>query len=457
MSPSVYLVASLAVWFGGAFPGNAKPEQHSHQPAARTESEVFERASQSVFVVETESGHGSGFLVDGRGLIITNHHVLGRTPYLAVGVTPDRKYPAVVVARDLSRDLALIRIHPRAVEGLEPLRFHDSAAPVKVGERVLAIGSALSQAGTMLTTGIVSRLEADTILADLNVNAGSSGGPLLNLHGEVVGVCTFLKKAPAGPGLAGIVRAHVARPFVARAAASLTPESPPFTALPVASPIPYPADALRERAGRVPSLAPYGTTVRGMRIDVLTPPAAYFEAHQQEIREAQRYAEAQGRATQTPSDRNGYAWKSYTGHVEAIVGVRAVPDVMDLAGSGINEDARFLPATTSTIARRELRFATDVREIRLFRNGVEVVPIVPGRFCRNAADAAQRQPAGCFGLSQYLPSAFEPGGELELHVYSDDATKPRVWKIPSTVIKRVWEDFEPSRAVAACPAPCTPR
>ena len=457
MSPSVYLVVSLAVSFGGASPGTAKPEQHSDPPSARTDSQIFERARRSVFVVETESGHGSGFLVDARGLIITNDHVLGRGPYLAVGVTPERKYPAVIVARDLSRDLALIRIHPQAVEGLEPLRFNDAAAAVTVGERVLAIGSALSQAGAVLTTGIVSRLEADTIIADLNVNAGSSGGPLLNLNGEVVGLCTFFVKAPAGPGLAGVVRAHAARAFVAKAAASLTPESPLFEALPVASPIPYPADALHERAGNVRSLAPYGATVRRMRIDVLTPPVAYFEAHQREILQAQTYAEVQGRATQTHADRNGYTWKSYAGQVEAIIGIRAVPDVVDLAGSEMNEAPAFPPATSSTVERQGMRFTSDVREIRLFRNGVEVVPIVPGRFCRNAPDAAQRQPAGCFGLSQYLPSAFEPGAELELRVYSDDETKPRVWKIPSTVIKRVWEDFGPWRAVAACPAPCTPR
>ena len=105
MSPSVYLVASLAMLLGGA--STPRPEQQGHQPAARTESEVFERARRSVFVVETESGHGSGFLVDVRGLIITNDHVVGRASYLAVGVNPSRKYPAVVVARDPSRDSRL--------------------------------------------------------------------------------------------------------------------------------------------------------------------------------------------------------------------------------------------------------------------------------------------------------------------------------------------------------------
>ena len=439
MSPSVYLVALLAVWFGGPSSGNAASGQQSPRTGAHTESEIFERARHSVFVVETESGHGSGFLVDVRGLVITNHHVLGRMPYLAVGVGPDRKYPAVVVARDPLRDLALIRIHPRAVEGLQPLRFIDLAADVSVGERVLAIGSALSQAGSALTTGIVSRLEADTIIADLNVNAGSSGGPLLNLRGEVIGLCTFFRKAAAGPGLAGIVRAHVARPFVAMAAASLALDSPPFEVLPVASAIPYPADALRERAGSIGSLAGYGTTIRGMRIDVLTPPAAYFEAHQAEIRQV-RKSKARGSA---PEGRSSYAWQAYTGQVEAIIGIRAVPDVIGLPAFGPDEEPGIGRASTD-IGNRNVRFTSDVREMRLFRDGIEVVPIVPGRFCRDGADAAPRQPAGCFGLYQYLPSAFEPGAALELRVYSDAApTKPRIWKIPSELILRVWSDFKP--------------
>ena len=440
MPPSVYLIASLAVLFA-----------QSSGPAARTERDAFERARRSVFVVETESGHGSGFLVDARGLIITNHHVVGKTSYLAIGVSPDRKYPAVVVARDASQDLALIRVHPQAVAGLAPLRFIDSAA-VNVGERVLAIGSALGKEGAALTTGIVSRLEANTIFADVNVNPGNSGGPLLNLNGEVVGVCTFYVKAPAGPGLAGIVRSHVVRPIVATAAASLTPEPPPFEQLPVASPTPYPADALRERAAGIRGKAVYGTTLRGMRIDVLTPPVVYYEAHEMEFRQAQKYAERHGRATQDEPERPSYAWHAYVGQVEAIIGIRAVPEVIELGDSARDEEAE---PPSRTLTKRRVRFTSDVRDMRLLRNGVEVVPIVPGRFCSGAADAAQLRPSGCFGLYQYSPSAFAPGAELELRVYSVDApTRPRIWKLPAGLVSRVWADFEPWLSVTDCTEPC---
>jgi Trypsin-like peptidase domain len=414
MSRSLYLIAcvSASLASGPVPSAQARPE---------AESEVFERARRSVFLVETESGHGSGFLVDASGLVLTNHHVLGSSRYVAVGIDPLHKYPASVVAREASRDVALIRVHPRAVEGLSPLRFIDSGDNVKIGERVLAIGSALIDEGSVLTTGMVSRVGPDTIIADLNVNPGSSGGPLLNLKGEVVGICTFLLKAAAGPGLAGVIRGHVARPVVATVSASLVHEPPSFERLPVAPRIPYPAQALRERAAAVRDASAYRGRVEGMRIDVLTPPIVYFEAHQQEIRRLRKQNSEQKASQQLGGEQpNAYVWQSHTGQVEAIVGIRVVPEERG-----------------------------DFVRMRLLRDGVEAVPIVPGRFCEPGAPGTRGHPARCFGLYQYLPETFAPGAQLALHVYSDDAPeKPRVWKLRPALVDRVRSDFAPWFATA---------
>jgi len=425
MSNSLYLIACLWIWLlpvPPQAPGTATPGRGGGQPAAQgSEGDVFEAARRSVFLVETESGHGSGFLVDASGLILTNHHVIAGTLYLAVAVDPGHKYPAVVVVTDPLRDLAVIRVNPAAVAGLPPLRFTDDTAGVKVGERVLAIGSALTGDGSLLTTGIVSRVTADTVIADLNVNPGSSGGPLLSLSGQVIGICTFHLKAATGPGLAGIVRGHVALQAVASAAASLAQPPPPAEPLPVASPIPYPSDALLERAAALDSLSSYATTSRGMRIHVLTPPAVYFEAHEAEIRKLREHGVEAG--------QNNYAWQAQTGGVEAIVGIRVVP---------------------------EHHRAGSVVRLRLFRNGVEVAPIVPGRFCGpTGRDPRQPRPQTCFALYQYEPHAFAPGFELELFVYPEgEGAKPRRWKLPAALVRRVWLDFSPWRISSTCPAPC---
>ena len=391
--------------------------------AQPSDSELFERARRSVVLVETESGHGSGFLVDSGGLILTNDHVLGRSPYLAVGLDPHHKYAAVVLIRDSSLDLAVIAVNPRAIEGIRPLRFADDTT-VKIGARVLAIGSALTDSGALVTTGIVSRLAPGTIIADLNLNPGSSGGPLLDVNGAVLGICTYHLTAAAGPGLAGAIPAQLASGLIARAGLSRW-DAPSFERLPVASPTPYPAAALRERAV---ALRPgtYGKTIDGMRLDVLTPPVVYREAHEADIKQGGQGA--------------GYTWQSNTGRVEALVGVRVVPEMR-------------------SIDEKHVRFVNSVRRVRLLRNGVEVMPIVPGRFCDRAiAPRDARRFEGCLAFYQYQPEAFAPGAALQIEVSSDSARgKPRRWNLPPALIAKVRADFEPWLATLPCPVPCRER
>jgi trypsin-like peptidase len=374
---------------------------------------VFEQVRRSVFVVETESGHGSGFLIDASGLIVTNDHVLGRGSYLAVGVDPDRKYTAVVVARDPSLDVAVIRVHPQAVTGVKPLTVdRPPGLEVRIGERVLAIGSAFTDHGAVLTIGTVSQIASNRILADLNVNSGTSGGPFLNTNGDVIGICTFYVRSPAGPGFAGIISIDEVRSVVSRARMALTPDPPSLERLPVPSPIPYPATALQERAGAIRDVAAYGTTLAGMRIDVLTPPAVYFEANQAAILKARK----EGRGGR----QEGYGWQALTGRVEPIVGIRVLPDARP----------RIDHATGRPLFRR------NVLRMRLLRNGVEIVPIVPGRFCAE----------GCLALYQYCPEAFAPDGDLEVQVYLDGAGVT-VWKLNPSLIATIWSDFAPWRDV----------
>ena len=434
----------------GAVPGQSV----AHGPPATLEGELLERARGSVFVVETESGHGSGFLVDAGGLIVTNDHVVRNTEYLAIAVEPRRKYPAVVVARDQLRDVAILRIHPRALKGLQPLKFIEPQAPVRIGERVLAIGAALTDGASVLTVGMVSRVAAETIVADLNVNPGSSGGPVLNMNGDVIGISTYIVRAAAGPGLAGIVRADVVPPVLSKAAASLADDPPPYEELPVASAVPYPPDALRKKVAALRNTAAYAARLGRLRIDVLTPPVVYYEAHVAAIREAAREP-GQKRDQHKPEAQpdghaNGYIWHAHAARLEAIVGIRVMAEMGNSASAPL-EPGGHLPAPKpqrTPPARSGL--TTDFSRMRLFRDGVEVIPIVPGRFCSLPIQSvAHEQPADCFGLYQYAPEAFAPDATLELHVYSADArARRRVLKLPSQLVDLVWSDFEPWRTTA---------
>ena len=85
-----------------------------------------------------------------------------------------------------------------------------------------------------------------------------------------------------------------------------------------------------------------------------------------------------------------------------------------------------------------------VRKLRLLRDGMDVIPIVPGRFCR-VADAARNKKQGveCIAVYQYRPEAFAPDAALELHIYTEGRSKSTVWKLPPRLLKGVWADFEP--------------
>jgi 2-alkenal reductase len=166
-----------------------------------------------------QRGEGSGFVIDSKGHIVTNNHVVAGADQVRVTFSDDVSALATVVGTDPDSDLAVIKVDVPSSE-LYPLVMGDSDA-LKVGQRVIAIGNPFGLEGTM-TTGIVSALGRllpaggdttegaryripDVIQTDAAVNPGNSGGPLLDLEGQVVGVTSAIESpvpASAGIGLA---------------------------------------------------------------------------------------------------------------------------------------------------------------------------------------------------------------------------------------------------------------
>lgn len=139
------------------------------------------------------TGVGSGFILSAEGLIMTNEHVVRGADAITVTLHNRNEYDAVVVGADKRSDVAIIQIFPPQEETLHPVMIGDPNA-LQVGEWVIAIGSPYGFENTV-TAGIVSAKQRDTndaymsfIQSDAAVNPGNSGGPLLNVRGEVVGV-----------------------------------------------------------------------------------------------------------------------------------------------------------------------------------------------------------------------------------------------------------------------------
>ena len=142
---------------------------------------------------------GSGFIINEQGYILTNAHVIHNATDIRVVLSEGRReYPAKIVGKDRITDTALIRIEPDHLLTILPLGNSDR---LRIGEMVLAIGNPLGLRHSV-TSGIVSATEriapglneklVDFIQTDSAINPGSSGGPLVNLYGEVVGINTAM-------------------------------------------------------------------------------------------------------------------------------------------------------------------------------------------------------------------------------------------------------------------------
>ena len=210
-----------AYWLGSRY-GRPEPtavkalrETSSTAPEGNldpTESEnvrIYRQASPAVANIVTKTveydfffnpvpveGAGSGFLIDSDGHILTNYHVVGGAQTIEVTLGDQSRYNAKMIGADTRNDIALIQIDTKGRK-LTALPLGDSRN-LLVGQRVLAIGNPFGFQST-LTTGVVSSLgrtvqTGDTtfideaIQTDAAINRGNSGGPLLNSHGEVVGI-----------------------------------------------------------------------------------------------------------------------------------------------------------------------------------------------------------------------------------------------------------------------------
>ena len=144
-----------------------------------------------------QDGQGSGFVIDKDGHILTNYHVIADARQVEVTLHNRKKYKATVVGTDQAHDLAVIQIKAPDVV---PAVLGDSRN-LQVGQKVYAIGNPFGLAGTM-TRGIVSSIRpvrepngatiGDAIQTDAAINPGNSGGPLMNWHGEVIGINTMI-------------------------------------------------------------------------------------------------------------------------------------------------------------------------------------------------------------------------------------------------------------------------
>ena len=212
-----------------------------------------------LFRVFPVQGVGSGIIIDNRGHILTNNHVIDGTDRLRVTLDNSKQVNAKVVGTDEETDLAVVRAKPLEIYNNDEVKFQPAnlgnSDELKVGQIVMALGNPFGlTGGPTVTAGIISSLNRNVqfengilelVQTDAAINPGNSGGPLINTKGEVVAINTA--KIPYGQGIGFAVpintvksiltdlveNGHVSRPWLGISTVKLNARIASFYRLPI--------------------------------------------------------------------------------------------------------------------------------------------------------------------------------------------------------------------------------
>jgi S1-C subfamily serine protease len=414
-------------------PGSSSPGENK-SPSGTAGGELtalFDKLKNSVVTIHSESGKGSGFLVDSTGLVVTNNHVVDSSSYLAVQFDDKRKVPARLVTSNIDKDLAVIRFDPAAFpEGVvAQLLPKEAASHLAVGQRVFTIGNPLGREKA-LTTGVVSKIEKDSINSDININPGNSGGPLFTLDGQVAGITTSVLR-----NLASIVPVEVVRPLVEQARKDIVNEVPPSRVLLPVEPTDYfPADALRDLLKQDKlDTKPYFFDAGEFQVGFFTPPLKYFLRHEQEMAAARKAAKRSSGDAATAKPPS----------------------------SALEDAQEYRPVLLVRVRPKfkaffKVRFKNGFVRMRLLCGGKELTPILPGRAEFDLYDQRERKVDTTFqGAYEYQADAVTPScGNVVLEIYSEkDPNTPESKPVDAATVQRVWNDFDSFRQAHPAPAP----
>ena len=216
--PSVVNISTTQVIEGR--PGMELPKLPPGSPFEDFFKEFFDR-NQPEQRARRATSLGSGFIVDERGYVVTNNHVIQDADEITVVLHDDTRLKAELVGRDAKADIAVLRVKPKEKEKLGAVKFGNSDKS-RVGDWIVAIGNPFGLGGTV-TAGIISARGRDInagpyddfIQTDASINRGNSGGPMFNMAGEVIGINTAIFSPTGGSvGIGFAIPATAAKPVI---------------------------------------------------------------------------------------------------------------------------------------------------------------------------------------------------------------------------------------------------
>jgi 2-alkenal reductase len=245
-SPTTWVPTPLPTSTATADPTATSPLLPSPSPTPSIADAVGRVLPAVVTLVNRQDGYqqfgdlldtrirGTGTVIDSRGYIVTNYHVVQDAEELTVILSNGVELPARVIASDDQQDMALVRVDSSEL----PVAEWGDSDQVRPGEWAIAIGSALGDFPNSVTVGVISgvnrslELEGEILVegliqTDAAINKGNSGGPLVNERGEVVGINTFIiregQRIGVAEGIGFAIPSSMARQLIERWIADDTP------------------------------------------------------------------------------------------------------------------------------------------------------------------------------------------------------------------------------------------
>jgi hypothetical protein len=420
----------------------AGPDPSAAAPVPDPRSRVG-KWQTSLVTIWSPTSAASGFVVDARGLVVTDRNGVGSATSVEVQLSPTVKVPARVLVADAAQDVAVVWVDPRVLTLASPVPLACPATPLAsldTGAEIETITASWRGTGDVVRSEITG-FHPRGIETDLRLSLGETGGPVFSSDGDtVVGLTSMRTDADARRGDVLVVRAGILCEAVAAARAEMSGAAAPEpTPLPVEPTRTHPGDA-SPSTRNTGATAPPVVSSSDFDIAFITPGAV--------LRARERAGRTGGRSVRAPEAeaRLGRltdfgSWTEYFADLPAVLIVRVTPKLVEgfwkrLAREAARTQGAVLPAFKD--------FTTNFVRLRAACGGVEVAPIHP--FVLEHALDDKRVVRE--GLYVFDPDAIGPHcGSVTLTLWSEQAPEQAdTVTIDAKVIEQVWQDFAPYRA-----------
>jgi S1-C subfamily serine protease len=423
-------------------PGAAAPESDT--------GFLLQQWRHSVVEIWTATTHGSGFLVDAKGLVVTNHRGIGAATSAEVQLTRHKKVAARVLVADAERNVAVLWIDAAAVTGVRPIPLACTPAgpPPSEGAEILTIGKPF-RGDTDMASGVVSGVTPKAIGTDFFLPSGSAGGPVFSPGGAVVGLTAFVDGSEDSRQRDSLVVpvAHVCAALASAEPAMKSGQPPSGTLLPVEPVRPFPVDALTAALERrFGSLDPYTMSSADFDIALLTP---YVVNH--ELNASTAIPRTTSKDTRSPNAELPFmrermefgAWSDYVSEIWPMLLIRVTPRFVEGFWAKVGRAA----AQTQGVVLPPIKhYKSGFVRLRALCGAVEVTPIHPFELERQVSERATIDE----GLYAFDAGALGPHcGTVTLVLHSAAGPEQGDRRVVDPkILEQIWQDFEPYRKAA---------